>query len=112
MQEQVLGVNSWSWRNNDPKSWNASPVDVAHSSEGEGGSHLLPDKERRPIFQETLGPCSLSSSIYYGGQDIYPNSPSTGSSDSSYNFKKDGGDGEDDSNEASRGNWWQGSLYY
>lgn len=61
----------------------------------------------------TMEPCYLSSSLYYGGQENY--SPRTRSSESDNSFKKDGRD--DDSNgsnpnSASRGNWWQGSLYY
>lgn len=67
------------------------------------------------IFQqERVEPCHLSSSIYYGGQDIFSRHPSSHSSDSYPTFKKDGE--EDDSNgsnsQAHRGNWWQGSLYY
>ncbi|KAK4353201.1 hypothetical protein RND71_028719 [Anisodus tanguticus] len=54
-------------------------------------------------------PCNFSSSIYYGGQDVYsPTTQTTGSQNSI--VKKDGGG--DGSNSASRGNWWQGSLYY
>ncbi|TKY65955.1 Proteasome inhibitor-related protein [Spatholobus suberectus] len=56
-------------------------------------------------------PCHLSSSLYYGGQDIYSRPKST--KDSGLNsllHKKDGV--EDDSGSASRGNWWKGSLYY
>lgn len=56
--------------------------------------------------QRVQQPCHLSSSIYYGGQDIYSHPQGTESS----TLKKDGG--EDDSGSASRGNWWQGSLYY
>ncbi|XP_010262673.1 PREDICTED: uncharacterized protein LOC104601144 [Nelumbo nucifera] len=63
----------------------------------------------------TVEPCFLSSSLYYGGQDVYSQSPNIRSSGSYPIFKKDGG--EDDPNgsslnSASRGNWWQGSLYY
>ncbi|XP_043701722.1 uncharacterized protein LOC122652116 [Telopea speciosissima] len=67
---------------------------------------------------ESMGPCYLSSSLYYGGQDIYSNSSSTTrpSSGSTTPVHKQDGPG-DDPNEnnldsASRGNWWQGSLYY
>ncbi|KAM7499311.1 hypothetical protein LguiA_023725 [Lonicera macranthoides] len=58
---------------------------------------------------ETIEPCYFSSSIYYGGQEVY--SPNTNSSSASHHtFKKD--EGNDDpngtsSNSASRGNWWQ-----
>ncbi|KAK4432333.1 hypothetical protein Salat_0995400 [Sesamum alatum] len=56
--------------------------------------------------EEKVQPFHYSSSIYYGGQDVYaqPQNPS------STTFNKDVG--EDDSGSASRGNWWQGSLYY
>ncbi|CAH8379331.1 unnamed protein product [Eruca vesicaria subsp. sativa] len=56
--------------------------------------------------QERVQPCHLSSSIYYGGPDVYIQ-PSQNSNSTK---KKEGG--EDDSGSASRGNWWQGSLYY
>ncbi|KAI4370572.1 hypothetical protein MLD38_018913 [Melastoma candidum] len=63
---------------------------------------------------ETAEPCYLSSSIYYGGQENY--SPRTSrTSESHQMFKKEDGDGESstiNSDSASRGNWWQGSLYY
>ncbi|XP_062095447.1 uncharacterized protein LOC133801293 [Humulus lupulus] len=59
------------------------------------------------IYQEQrMQPCHLSSSIYYGGQDVYCQPQTTPSS----TYKQDGA--EDDSGSASRGNWWQGSLYY
>ncbi|AED90420.1 putative protein [Arabidopsis thaliana] len=56
---------------------------------------------------QRVQPCHLSSSIYYGGPDVYFQ-PQNSTSNSTN--KKDGG--EDDSGSASRGNWWQGSLYY
>ncbi|XAR50889.1 hypothetical protein NMG60_11005344 [Bertholletia excelsa] len=78
------------------------------SSEGEHQS--TSNKYKGPFYQEQrVQPCHLSSSIYYGGQDIYSHPQSVqGSSYSTYN--KDGS--EDDTGIASRGNWWQGSLYY
>lgn len=70
--------------------------------------------ERRSIFQERVEPSPLSSSLYYGGQeDMYICSSSDPTSQSYSKFKKM--DGKDDPNHlhsASRGNWWQGSLYY
>ncbi|XAR71976.1 hypothetical protein NMG60_11018443 [Bertholletia excelsa] len=83
--------------------------DMGHRGKGEGGS-----KDKSSIYQsETVEPCYLSSSIYYGGQEVY--SPPSKPNPSQHVFNKDGG--EDDSNgnnlhSASRGNWWQGSLYY
>ncbi|EXC19362.1 hypothetical protein L484_010379 [Morus notabilis] len=67
------------------------------------------------IYQnETVAePCYFSSSIYYGGQENY--SPRTRTTESQHSFKKDGSEDDpngNNSNSASRGNWWQGSLYY
>ncbi|KAB1225845.1 hypothetical protein CJ030_MR1G005230 [Morella rubra] len=48
-----------------------------------GGCYSIPNKDRGSIFQEErMEPCHLSSSLYYGGQDIYSHSPSTQSSGS------------------------------
>ncbi|XP_060215497.1 uncharacterized protein LOC132642261 isoform X2 [Lycium barbarum] len=67
------------------------------------------DKTLMYQYEKVEAPCNLSSSIYYGGQDVYP--PTTQTSGSLNNIvKKDGRD--DGSNSASRGNWWEGSLYY
>ncbi|XP_051130952.1 uncharacterized protein LOC127251331 [Andrographis paniculata] len=59
--------------------------------------------------EERLLPLNYSSSIYYGGQDVYSR-PQDPQNTFFTTFNKDGG--EDDSGGASRGNWWQGSLYY
>ncbi|XP_060215500.1 uncharacterized protein LOC132642264 [Lycium barbarum] len=72
----------------------------------------ISNKDKNSTFyqNETTEPCHLSSSIYYGGQDVYY--PPTASPNT---FKKDGEDDDqngNNSNCASRGNWWQGSLYY
>ncbi|XP_057536035.1 uncharacterized protein LOC130814061 [Amaranthus tricolor] len=69
-------------------------------------------KEKGSIYeQEGPEPCNLSNSIYYGGRETYSKS-TTNPSSTSYPMyaKKDGG--EDHPGGASRGNWWQGSLYY
>ncbi|EXC10743.1 hypothetical protein L484_025327 [Morus notabilis] len=79
---------------------------------GEGARSSMPNKDRSSVLQEErVEPCHLSSSLYYGGQDVYSQSPSTRTSAAYPIFKKDGG--EDDPNgsnssDASRGNWWQG----
>ncbi|KAL6994809.1 hypothetical protein U1Q18_042750 [Sarracenia purpurea var. burkii] len=84
------------------------------TQKGRGESYDVGSKDQRSIYQsETSEPCYLSSSIYYGGQEVY--SPTSQPTVSQHTFKKDGG--EDDPNgsnlnSASRGNWWQGSLYY
>nr|GEX28316.1 hypothetical protein [Tanacetum cinerariifolium] len=74
----------------------------------------LMNMERRSIFQERVEPSPLGSSLYYGGQeDMYVCSSSNSTSQPYHKFKKL--DGKDDPNHlhsASRGNWWQGSLYY
>ncbi|XP_050236150.1 uncharacterized protein LOC126686158 [Mercurialis annua] len=71
---------------------------------------------KNPNFlEEKVEPCHLSSSIYYGGQENYSQIHSTPNSGSHPIFKKDGVDDDpngNNSNGASRGNWWQGSLYY
>ncbi|KAK6933088.1 hypothetical protein RJ641_035982 [Dillenia turbinata] len=81
----------------------ATPDTHPQSIKGENAN--LASKEKS-YQNDTSEPCYLSSSIYYGGQEVY--SPNSRKAESHPNFKKDGGD--DDS--ASRGNWWQGSLYY
>ncbi|KAK9158917.1 hypothetical protein Scep_005491 [Stephania cephalantha] len=72
-----------------------------------------PSKSRMSsLFQdEKTEPCYLSSSLYYGGQDLYSNPSNRGNTGSSHIFKKDS-DSDDPNDSASRGNWWQGSLYY
>jgi len=81
---------------------------IPRSSEGEYQS--LHNKDSNPYYQEqSVQPCHLSSSIYYGGQDVYSHPQNTQASGYS-TFNKEGG--EDDSDSASRGNWWQGGLYY
>nr|GEZ30113.1 hypothetical protein [Tanacetum cinerariifolium] len=56
-------------------------------------------------------PSNLSSSIYYGGQKVYPPTDSKNTC-SQPTFKKGGGNEDPNGNSAARGNWWQGSLYY
>ncbi|KAG2326350.1 hypothetical protein Bca52824_009078 [Brassica carinata] len=69
-------------------------------------------KIRRKNYQneETQPPCNLSSSIYYGGQENYPSSTPPQSTNNPDAVSKDGKEG--DSESASRGNWWEGSVYY
>ncbi|XP_015873888.3 uncharacterized protein LOC107410918 [Ziziphus jujuba] len=117
---KVVGRNSassellGSWQKQAPRNqaWN---IRQGHSAiRSEDACRSIPNKDRSSVLhEERVEPCNLSSSIYYGGQDIYSQSQSTQISGSSPIFKKD--EGEDDpnaSNSASRGNWWQGSLYY
>ncbi|KAF8402999.1 hypothetical protein HHK36_011093 [Tetracentron sinense] len=110
---EVLGsLRKQNSRNQVWNTKNGAPDNIAQSSEGESLSN--PNKDRSSIYQsERVEPCYLSSSLYYGGQDIYSHSPNTRTSGSHPIFKKDGG--EDDPNgsnlhSASRGNWWQGMI--
>ncbi|CAH2058686.1 unnamed protein product [Thlaspi arvense] len=66
-------------------------------------------KERK-IYQneDTHPPCNLSSSIFYGGQENYSSATPPQSTTTIDAYKKDGEEG--DSESASRGNWWEGSL--
>ncbi|KAE8717284.1 hypothetical protein F3Y22_tig00110053pilonHSYRG00029 [Hibiscus syriacus] len=89
--------------------WNTNPGPSGDSSKGHKGENLNIRDESYMNQEQRVQPCPLSSSIYYGGQDVYPSSQSQGSGLNSV-YKKDGG--EDDSGSATRGNWWKGSLYY
>lgn len=63
-----------------------------------------------PYYQEqNPQPFHYSSSIYYGGQDIY-SQPNNAQNPNLTTFCKETGD--DDKGAVSRGNWWKGSLYY
>ncbi|XP_041004262.1 uncharacterized protein LOC121249573 [Juglans microcarpa x Juglans regia] len=91
--------------------------DIITQNSKAGESVGSSSREKGSNYQnETVEPCYFSSSIYYGGQENY--SPRTRSTESPHMFKdkKDAGDDDDSNgsnpNSASRGNWWQGSLYY
>ncbi|XP_077238861.1 uncharacterized protein LOC143879999 [Tasmannia lanceolata] len=111
-----------SWRKQDQEvhAWNPkqAPGDGISQS-NERDSQSIPNKDSSSIYQhETVEPCVFSSSLYYGGRDIYshsPNSQNTQVSGTPHIYKKDAGEDDPNSgnaNSASRGNWWQGSLYY
>ncbi|KAK9069128.1 hypothetical protein SSX86_013244 [Deinandra increscens subsp. villosa] len=89
-----------------------SAENVAKNSASANSSVM--NMERRSIFQERVVPSPLSSSLYYGGQeDMYVCSSSGPASQPYSKFKKvDGKDDPHHMHSASRGNWWQGSLYY
>ncbi|KAK4268703.1 hypothetical protein QN277_025317 [Acacia crassicarpa] len=83
--------------------------EISRMNDGETQSRA--NKDMSSIYQEQrVQPCHLSSSIFYGGQDVYYHPQSAENAGLNSLNKKDGG--EDDSGIASRGNWWQGSLYY
>ncbi|GMI80812.1 Salt Induced Serine rich [Hibiscus trionum] len=84
-------------------------------SDGKGQSSGTINKDRNSSFyhNETVEPSYLSSSIYYGGQENY--SPSSKTTGAPQYLKREGEDDDPNGNNssaASRGNWWQGSLYY
>ncbi|CAA6661714.1 unnamed protein product [Spirodela intermedia] len=100
----VMGRDSWK-QGAQGQTWNGQNVPA------DGAFHGSGNKEKSPAYQhEKIDPCSFSSSLYYGGQDICTNAPTSHSP--GYNHKKDGEDDSNNPNAASRGNWWQGSLYY
>uniref|UniRef100_A0A2P2QM03 Uncharacterized protein MANES_02G126600 n=1 Tax=Rhizophora mucronata TaxID=61149 RepID=A0A2P2QM03_RHIMU len=107
-------IGSWQKHPSGSQVWNVKQG--TPSMNGEAGSYYIPDKERASILpEEGMYPCHLSSSLYYGGQDHYSQSPNNLNTGSYPTIKKDVG--EDDPNGnishgASRGNWWKGSLYY
>lgn len=50
----------------------------------------------------------FGSSVHYGGRDFYDSSTHKQANEPSRNYKEDNPDGS----LATRGDWWQGSLYY
>ncbi|CAI0427367.1 unnamed protein product [Linum tenue] len=96
-------------RKEDSSAKHGAPDYSARSLEGDNQNTSYRDMSS--IYEDQrVQPCHLSSSIYYGGQDVYHHPQSNQSTNINSTFKKDGT--EDDSGGASRGNWWQGSLYY
>ncbi|KAI4299492.1 hypothetical protein L6164_032950 [Bauhinia variegata] len=86
-----------------------------HGNKGESSGGISNKNGSGNYQNETVEPSSYySSSIYYGGQENY--SPRTSrTTESHHSFKKDKDDDDpngNNSNSATRGNWWQGSLYY
>ncbi|MQM14139.1 hypothetical protein Taro_047072 [Colocasia esculenta] len=77
---------------------------VAADDKSEGDAH----RDKNAAYQQArIYPCSLSSSLYYGGRDIYISPSNLHKFDEDY--KPDGEDDltDPDPNAASRGNWWQ-----
>ncbi|KAL8508984.1 hypothetical protein ACS0TY_016245 [Phlomoides rotata] len=94
------------WRTSETEKKADSVTQVKKSVSGEEQS----TKENTSYFQEEKHqPFLYSSSIYYGGQDIYSR-PQSAQNPRAPTYNKY--EAEDDSDSASRGNWWQGSLYY
>ncbi|XP_071723065.1 uncharacterized protein [Rutidosis leptorrhynchoides] len=70
------------------------------------------ERNSNKLYQEKRAkenPCHLSSSLHYGGRDVYTDSPNTRTTGSYPKFQKEG-PSANNSNDASRGNWWQGSI--
>ncbi|KAL4201260.1 hypothetical protein AMTRI_Chr02g257810 [Amborella trichopoda] len=109
---------SMSWKKQGSEhSSGDSPYTRENSSRGHGSeSRALPGKDQNPGRQDDHGErCVFSSSLYYGGRDVYAPSQNDHTSGAPKTYKKDGADDDPTmggSSGASRGNWWQGSLYY
>ncbi|KAL2898869.1 LL-diaminopimelate aminotransferase [Bienertia sinuspersici] len=104
------GKGPWQNEHSGYQPWNNKQDSSYIHRDATYGSSI--SNERHSIYhQEGAEPCHLSSSLYYGGQDVCSKSHTSHSSTSYPIYKKDGG-GSDPSGGASRGNWWQGSLYY
>ncbi|CAH8350773.1 unnamed protein product [Eruca vesicaria subsp. sativa] len=78
-------------------------------SKGTSGN-ILSSKNGSIDHRKESSTCNLSSSLYYGGQDVYSGSTS---SHTYHNVNKAQPRGDDDasgnnSTDASRGNWWKG----
>ncbi|KAM0941399.1 hypothetical protein DsansV1_C17g0148331 [Dioscorea sansibarensis] len=91
----------------EDQAWKAQSV-TAEAKAQEGSSRKsqnVPYKDKYCIGA-TMDTSSLGSSLYYGGPDVCADFSSQ------YPPKKEDDDDQENANMASRGNWWQGSLYY
>ncbi|KAK2377091.1 E3 ubiquitin-protein ligase RLIM protein [Trifolium repens] len=90
--------------------------EVANKNLGAPGTPTsgITNKNTSTNYQnEKVEPIYFSSSIHYGGQENYSSKGRT--TESHHVFKKDANNGHpngNNSNTASRGDWWEGSLYY
>ncbi|PIN06112.1 hypothetical protein CDL12_21341 [Handroanthus impetiginosus] len=98
-------------KKNDSASWSGKTTVSDKNVGGQEQSWSTTSKDKSSYYnqEEKVQPFHYSSSIYYGGQDVY-SQPQSADNPGITTFSKDVGD--DDSDSASRGNWWQGSLYY
>ncbi|AES87776.1 hypothetical protein MTR_4g034060 [Medicago truncatula] len=84
--------------------WGSCTYDISKTLENQ--SHTKKVKIASSIFQDQItGPCNLSSSIYYGGQDILYPAQSTKIARLTLLTKYDWEN--NDSEVASRGDWWK-----
>ncbi|XP_057441870.1 uncharacterized protein LOC130733662 [Lotus japonicus] len=92
------------------RNFSAPGTHSSNTNKGESNSRIICKNYQNEMVEAQ--PSYFSSSIYYGGQENY--SPRT-TQPHQHVFKKDKEDGDpngNDSSSASRGNWWEGSLYY
>ncbi|KAL3640682.1 hypothetical protein CASFOL_015650 [Castilleja foliolosa] len=103
---KVLGRESEYWKKNGAGNQASNPKTGDSDANVVGGEC----QKKSSYFEDAnMHPCSYSSSIYYGGQDLYIPPPKAPKPPVFTTFK-DGN--EDDSAGASRGNWWMGSYNY
>ncbi|KAJ4890463.1 hypothetical protein Rs2_30211 [Raphanus sativus] len=84
-------------------------------SKGTTGNMIILSSKHGSLGQRNeSSTCNLSSSLYYGGQDVYSGSTSNHTYPTVNKSQNRGDDVASGNNsmDASRGNWWQGSLYY
>ncbi|XP_058751772.1 uncharacterized protein LOC131624869 [Vicia villosa] len=85
--------------------------DVIFKACGGGSQKTQTHEDKTSIYQDQrIEPCNLSSSIFYGGQDIIPHAQNIQNEEKNL-WAKNVGE-EDDLGIASRGDWWKGGLYY
>ncbi|CAA7032239.1 unnamed protein product [Microthlaspi erraticum] len=84
--------------------------------DGQNSKHGSQAQRRESLTaQDKVDPCHLSSSLYYGGQDVYARSTTNQTYPTVNNEHQRSGEHDangQNSQDVSRGNWWQGSLYY
>ncbi|CAD5180250.1 unnamed protein product [Musa acuminata subsp. malaccensis] len=70
-------------------------------------------KDGKPVYpNESEESACFGSSVHYGGRDFSVSSPSDQISGAPKSYKTNEGNKPGDTNIATRGEWWQGSLYY
>ncbi|XP_039131709.1 uncharacterized protein LOC120268338 [Dioscorea cayenensis subsp. rotundata] len=91
----------------EDQAWKAQSLTAEAKPQGGSSSKSqnVPYQDKYCI-EATMDTSSLGSSLYYGGPDV------CAGFSSQYPPKKEDDDDQENANMASRGNWWQGSLYY
>lgn len=119
-EEETTGSASTNPDGTGAQTSSSQGYSFARTSQGLNGSNSQKGQGQSGSFHgksQNVNNTFLGSSLYYGGPDLCCD-PSTTKTESLFGFKhqmkRDGT--EDDTNsssmDASRGNWWQGSLYY